>query len=230
MKNVSQLTSSEVRIFPPDVIPFRLLITPRATSALKAALEFGDAGVNLEAGEVFFQNGTLKLPDSALVVISLLTISDRKIAVQVAGPSEEVELVFSRLTEILVGAGADSVTVDPLLVARETKCVVDLDFSWSDLFSPHIKSFVEELLTASEAPGARPSLKAFTLRLILGYDTPPQLKDYGIGMNDKLFTIEPRTDVPLNQNRFFTHSPTPSEVHLKLIQRLESLMKRKGRK
>jgi hypothetical protein len=230
MKNVSQLTSSEVRIFPPDIIPFRRLVTPLATNALKSVLGFSDSGTNPEAGDLVFQHGTLQLPDSVVIVIPLLTIGDRKIVVQVAGTSEEAELVFSGLIGILEKIGTESSLSEPLVVAKETRCVVDLDFSWSDLLSPGVMSFTDALLVASEASGVRPSLKGGSLRLVLRYNTPERLEDYGAGLSDKMFTIEPRNDIPTNQNRFYTMSPTGSGAHLKLLQRLESLMKRKGRK
>lgn len=228
MRDLSEIRVAQVRLFKPDVIPLRRLLSQLGSGGIMAAFGFRDSGVN-DSGELVFQSGTLVAsPGSKSIWIGAIAFSERKIVLQVEGSSADANEVFLALSNAVdqITPGRQPIAeVEPAILVEETTCVVTLDLHWSDLLAPRFRDYLESTLRELGSGGATPFLKVPSIRFQIGYLTPPERAIAGVTIADKFLSIEPRIDVPLEERRFIVHSPTDSESHFKLIETLESLLK-----
>lgn len=228
MKDAIQLEVKQVRIFPIDSLPIVRLMTPPVAQAFKERFVWG--GVSTEEGkegaDVVFQPGLFPANDGKdSIVISSLQMNDRRIVISVRGDTRDTNRVYEGLVAFLRETAGWSVT-DPLILTEETTCVATLGFDWTSLLSPELVSFAQgPLLDMVSQEGSRPQIKGLRLSFAVTYpDAPPRLREHGVTLGDKLVTIEPRVSTALAERRFFTHSPSDSGTHRKLLDRLEQTL------
>jgi hypothetical protein len=229
VKDIAGLTVTQYRIFAADVVPMSQLITPVITEALKTRFSFKTAVLDPDSGDLVLQAGTLVLDgNETLAHILVLRFGVRRIVVQVLGTSALANLVFAGVEEA-VQVFTDARLAEPIAFVEETVCAVTLDLDWQELLAPDLRKFVSHsVLPAASSDDAEAFLKHVSLRFQIGYRRSERYRANGVSAADKLFTVEPRVDMPLGENRYFASSPVGSEEHLRLLREFEeSVGKRK---
>lgn len=218
----------QVRVFAPDVVPYRLIITPLGTNLLKQSFGFRDASWNQENGDYVFQDGTLE-HQGAIVPIIWLGFNDRRIVIQVQGDSGAAHAAYSAVSAILAELVPTFRDPVPLLFNEETSCSARLDFEWTALLNPVLVGQVTRKVKESSPKETEMAVKGVTLRFTLGAARKDELlNDYGITIFDQIVAVEPKANVPLSERVYFTYSPCDSDTHLKLVSELEASLSKKA--
>lgn len=235
MKNITNMSVIQGRIFAPDAIPYRLITTPSGTNFLKEIFGFGSAALSQENWDYVFQDGTLERKgEGGVVPITWVGFNDRRIVVQVLGDSADAHAVYLAISERLVELYPGFRNAAPLVFNEETSCVARLDFEWTALLSPVVIEQIAKLVGELSTEDVRRIIKNVNVRFTLGsVASDNSLREYGITLYDPTVIIEPRADVPLSERFYFTSSPCDSDAHLKFVSELETRLsqskKLKGR-
>lgn len=135
-----------------DVILYRLASRTNM-AALAALFEFSQAAVapdesgapvvNLQVG--LFRGEGMETP------IVRLAIEDRRILIDVEGPTQVADAAYEALRSHLRSAldRQDDAFLQPIVKAEESELIANLDFPAEALVSPHLAQFAGESLTAS---------------------------------------------------------------------------------
>lgn len=229
MKNIANMYVMQTRLFPPDVIPFRLIIAPAGAALLYEAFNFRDATVNQETSEYIFQDGTLgRVGNADAVPITWLSFRERRMIVQVFGDSRAAHAAYTVVSEKLAELAPDFQNHSPLLLSEETSCVAQLDFDWTELLNPSLVDLVTQHTKGLTTEKAEKAIRGVSVRFSVGVTVSERLRDYGITFPDQTIAIEPRAEVPLSERSYFTWSPCDSDTHLKLVSELEARLMKKG--
>jgi len=228
MPVVTNLYVTQGRIFAPDIVPYRLVITPLGTSLINQAFGFRDANWSQENLDYVFQDGTFEYQGGNLP-ITWLGFNDRRIVIQVLGDSDAAHAVYSFLCEALTQLTPGFQEARPLLLNEETSCTVRLSFDWRALLNPALVDLVSDKVKEFTTEEARRFIKGLSIRFTIGAVTADErLRDYGVSLFDQTIAVEPKANVPLSERIYFTYSPFDSDTHLKLISDLETNLSRKG--
>lgn len=229
MKNIANMYVMQTRLFPPDVIPFRLVIAPTGAALLYEAFNFRDATFNQETSDYIFQDGTLGRTGNAdAVPITWLSFRERRMVVQVLGDSEAAHAVYAAVSEKLADLTPAFQNHPPLLFSEETSCVAQLDFDWTTLLNPSLVDLVTRHAKSLTTEKIEKAIRGVSLRFSIGATISEELRDYGVTFSDQTIAIEPRADVPLSERIYFTYSPCDSDTHLRLVSELESSLAKRG--
>ena len=224
MKNIVDITVTQARLFPTDCLPFSQLRVPENAKIVQQAFKFGAVQTDPFGLQISFANGIFDYRGKSINVLSLI-FEQRKISIQIRGRSPAADSFYFAVAKLLqsIGNEANADKFEPLLKAEETACVATLDIDFSDLVAPPLWAFIQgdakrRLQTTYGNPR---SISFKNLSFEVKYEIKPELADYDVALASKPITIEPRVSTPLNQRRFFTSSPTDSETHLAILERIE---------
>jgi hypothetical protein len=228
MKSVRSMTVTQFRIFEPDLIPYRVIVTPGATSVIEKVMGFRSSGRLQEFDEMVFRDGSFQITEGGpVIVISEMHINERRIILQVEGNSKTADQAYAMLKAIVERFGERVKDAEPMFFTEETRSVVELEFDWSSLVSPELAALANEFVSVPADPLAQQYVKSMSAQIIIGTRIDKILTESGVVATDKALVIEPRIDVPLSERVYFTRSPTDSETHLALVKDLEArLIKR----
>jgi len=227
LKNTTDLTVIQIRIFPVDVVPLSVITTKSGVEKVRDALSISEVEVRpfIEAKEVFlFRKGELKR-ENGLIAIKKIEVDPRRISVEVEGTSKDGNEVY----EVFLSAVTAVANVDldglrsPLLVAEMTQCVVTLDFTFDALFSGAFVEFLNHKVEKEACSNlARASVRPLTATAEITYEIIDKaLADNKITMTPKQFSIAPRPGAPPDARKYIISSPFDSDTHLKLVDKLE---------
>jgi hypothetical protein len=225
MRDTAEIEVRQVRIFPMDSLPTGKLIRPAVAQAFKDRFGWEGAEASKE-GDILLRPGLLSVPDTdEVVAIRSLQINDRRMILAVAGESAAANRVNGAILEFFAQATGWK-PVEPVVLTQETTCLATLDFEWADLLSPAVVGFARgpmlEALSAAAEP-ARAEIRGLSFSFRISFvDPPPGFAEHGVALADKRLTVEPRTNTPLLERRFFTSSPTDSDTHFRLLTQLEN--------
>jgi len=219
VKNVTGMYVQQTRLFAPDVVPYRHVITSLGANRMRQALGFGSTNWQ-ENLEYVFQDGTIEHQGS-IVPITWASFHDRRILVQVLGNSSAAHAAYVAIRGVLCELNPDFQGAEPLILTEETSCSVQLDFDWTALLNPVFAEYVSQRVEDFSTEHVRRFLKGFTVRFLLGSEAHRALTERGITVSDQNLTIEPRADTPLSEQLFHAYSPCDSDTHLSLVSELE---------
>ncbi len=229
MKEVTDIESTQIRLFAPGYIPYRAVSTRQGIERLQDAFGFREVGLAAGGIEIVFEAGLFKTEEQRHVPISRLQISDRRIVVAVASDTPTAGLFLEAVRQVVGSDDFDGrrTQVEPVCVRNETSCAVTLDVSWEEFLSPPLGRFVSQdlrgLLSDREAAV---SVIGLNFRLSLGYSVKDErITQYGFTLAAKKLVIEPLANTPLAARRFFTSSPTDSETHLRIVEEIERVLR-----
>ncbi len=236
MRDIASLNARQVRLYEPDIIPFRFLRTKRGIDFMMNQFQFREHVV--EGAEIYFTGGTYPTgptADDPIVPINVMTVNERRIIIDVAGPSEWASLVFEAVRTKIASMDLERRldTREPLVTANETGCTVTMDFGWQELLAEPLVQFLSgPAMSAMESEQSTPRLSSMSLKFTISFTNPDtRLVDTGITLSDKTLTIEPRVNMPLEDQHFFTVSPLESDAHLALLSELEqAILARRGKR
>lgn len=224
MRDVSSINARQIRIYEPDVIPFRFLRTKIATEYLVKQFQFKET--DAEPVEIGFHAGTFALSETNFLPINFVLINERRIIVDVAGSSDAAGRFYEDLRFLLASMDPDHKLQErePLITTHETQCVSIMEFDWRELFAEGLATFIGgPALRAVEVEGeSEARLTTFSLRFGFSFSHKSlKLLDSGVTLSDKYLVIEPRGSTPLEDRRFYSVSPLPSDAHIRLLGQLE---------
>jgi hypothetical protein len=225
MKNIVDITVTQVRVYATDSLPFADLRRADNLKTVKETFRFENIQSDPLGLQLGFSNGTFEHRGKSVHILSL-TVEPRRVLIQVRGRSSMADALYSAFSDILANfAGQPKGSkFEPLLKAEETACVATLDIDFDDLVAPPLLRFIQ---TDGKAKlrtefGSPKSVTFKTLSFEVKYSpVSPQLEEHDVALSSKLMTFEPRLATPLREKRFFTSSPTDSETHLAILEALE---------
>ncbi len=230
MKEITDLTVTQIRVFPVDVVPMSMITTKSCIEKIRGDLSVSEIetrpfidGTN----SIIFRRGESRT-GKRIIVINRIAVESRRIILEVAGTSKETNQVY----DVLLSSIASVANVDleslrlPLLLAETTQCVATLDFNFEALFN---NSFIQLLNGRVEKKATTKIAKASVRPLAVAVEITYQIKDETltknkISMNPKQFVIAPRLGTPLEARRYSLSSPFDSDTHLKLFRDLEEVI------
>ncbi len=232
MKKIQDLTVSQIYLFQVGAIPLGAVVAGRGIETVRQKFAFQNPSSLPWAPELTpapalrFANGEL-LVEKTRVVVPSVAIEPRRILLTVSGTSEQADQVFRVLVQTLSELAPDHAEALSNVVykAEETACIACLDLDFGQVFGRKVRDFLTRRVadTASK-PGIRacvePSRFAATITFEL---TDEKIKEQGITLNPKEFTVEAMKGLPIKDKLFVTKSPFGSSVHLELIKQLEGL-------
>lgn len=228
MKDISNLQVAQIRLYPVDIIPFHMLITN--SEKLQKSWNFKGLahGVDPEGNitTLRFTDGQMKY-NNGFATINTLLIMSRKTVLHIFGNSELADTIYRKLIAELSEYDENKMleNTEPLIKTQETTCVVTLGFSFRDIFSERVNSFLSNELKDKTSNQYSENI-VFPAKFQVSVRYKPisdELLMHNIALVDKEFVLEPREKTPLEEQRFFTKSPTDSKTHLELIESFEKL-------
>jgi hypothetical protein len=232
MKDITDITVAQIRLYPPDKIPFQQLGAGRKADAIKEAFCFESVQSEAARGLTFVNGAFPQLG----IVINELSIDARRTLLRVLGSSSQADVIYTALWEQLRSLVPKERPFDekPLIKSQETSCVVTLEIGIDDLVAPPLVKLISEdgkrLLSTKSARVKAIDVNrvAFTVRYA---PDDPQLEERGVQIVNKTITFQARAGTVKGENRFFVSSPTDSDKHFELLEGIESVLKtRKGLK
>jgi len=227
MKDVSELKVKQIRIFPADRIPFATLRTIIGQKSLAEHFSWSEIGANPATGELIYSAGVLQSTNGNPIVVDRLQINDRRIVLQVTGETAQASVVYSSLAGLLAGFDSSGRWKDsePVVLVHETTCVVTMDFEWNSLLSAPLLGFAQSMMPVLTSEAAAADIIGIKCGIVFSYALKDQtIREHGITLSNKTFSVEPRVNTPLSERRYFTASPTDSDTHMDLLRKLEDTM------
>ncbi len=225
MKDIVDLTVAQVRVYPVDALPFVNLRAPANVKAIKETFHFANVFADPMGAQVTYNNGTFESRGKSVSILAF-AIEQRRTQIQVRGHSAMADAFNAAVWNALAGPGkrAKFPEPEPLVKVEETTCVATLDIDFDELIAPQLLRFImteakERLRTSFGTPK---SIAFKGLSFEVKYATKDSsLEEHDVVLSNKLLTIEPRAGTPMRERRFYTASPTDSETHLALLEKLE---------
>lgn len=216
MREIREMRSGAIALYPADLVSFHRVLV-KTGEKIKSKFGFHLVGLKDDGG-IEFNNGLMKVADDEIVIRST-TINVRRVALTIEGTSAQADAILARLVLLLLeGAEAPK----PLVVASESVLTAEMDFDWSDIYSPAFLGFLETVRSLSSTGDVEPRVAGATTQIRLRYLTPQRFDEHAISISPKNFSIEPHPSLPLHDRRYVISAPTRSENLVKLAEGLEA--------
>jgi hypothetical protein len=227
MKDIKDLKVTQIRIFPVGTIPYSILCVPTKLSKLKDVFHFGSQEIPFPLQDpntpnvLVFLSGEVKINERDLV-IDKLSFEGRKITVDVVGDSTDADSAFKEISKVINElTGRDDLKEENCLVkSQETKCLVNLDINFWDIFNQKIDTFIKK----DVSPNLRSpliSIEPKKLAFEIMFRQREELEKEKIALSPKPLIIEPNEATPLEKRIFHTHTPFDSDIHFQVIKAFE---------
>ena len=226
MKEISHIEVKQIRIFKADQIPYSSLVT--ATPIQDIVNSFGCGMDNQFSSGLRFIRGEYKTKKKNLT-IEELTIQPQRIYFSVNGDSQDADQFYKELGKLIsrYDYGKFFSPDKYLTKTEETSCVANLDIKHEKMFNKQFLNYVQrDIPEIVSDNNAEAFLSFFNVRFKYKYNVRnPVIREHGVTFTDKYFIMEPREGSVLGDSRYYTHSPTDSNTHLKLIEEIENKFK-----
>ena len=146
MRDVKLLSTTQIRLFQPDMIPLSKLALQQHREAIRSLFSFqnDEPLVRQEmAVGVRFNNGSY---GPKPILILEVSIEGRRIIIKVQGTSKEAKLVYKMVKGKLEKSN-DNRPIKEILCTHETSCSIALGVPFERLFSRSFLSFIDKSAT-----------------------------------------------------------------------------------
>lgn len=231
MGNITDLKVGQIRIFPVDIVPLKMIASKSFHERLKEDFSISEIEVLplLEGiNSVIYRRGEIIIRGK-ITIINKIEIDPRRIIIDIAGTSKHANQVYNKLLSSISSLTND-IDIDslrtPLLLAETTQCIATLDFNINALYNNSLVRFINKTLKkATTNVTAESSVKLVGIACEINYNIIDEaLSQNKITMNPKQFTIIPRPGLPLESKKYLISSPLDSDTHLKLIKELNAVI------
>jgi hypothetical protein len=221
MKDISNLTVTQFRIFPSGAIPLHALRVKSRLQRLSEKFGFSNVGVAVAGEEIQAEAGIFQSTEHGALILDAVHINDRRTVVKVLGSSNAANEFHDALVNALQELTAPDplVVPEPVFVTEETTCSVTLDLEVYELLAQPMRRLLEEQLV-QRVSDEKVAAELAMIRLRAEFIYRPKTSELGqhkITLAPKNFVLEPKADTPLLARRYHTESPTNSDTHLELI-------------
>lgn len=181
---------------------------------------FGDVPATLPPGLVF-NLGIYTRPSGQVVPIRLLHIEPRRIVIDIAGPSSDIDEIFTRLWESIenvVAVEGGSAIKEPYRVSNYSEVVLRLRIRATSLVPSPLLQVAQTAWRGATGADQFALVPAVTLipqdprEDFLGVPTEP---------GNRVIQIAPRQGYPLEEQMYFSVAPLDSDRHLAYLSQLE---------
>lgn len=224
------LTSRRAYDYAPDDIRLTVLSTPAVQQVIQQLFNFQVVQIGTPPGlfgpvplttppGLVFATGVHTLPDNTFIPIRSVHIEPRRIIVDVAGPSSDIDPVFARLTDVLSAWRALDGTPmigDPVSTHDYSEASVHFPFPPDVILPVPLRDVVSRSLGTGADTALVPLLEIRTAPLNAEYG--------GAAIGPQAFHLELRAGATPAQRLYFSGAPLPSDGHLQLIAQLADLL------
>ena len=238
MKNIRELRTTQIRIFPTDEIHFQSLQRQTAINKIKEKYKLKNIITptipeipSIEIQKILiFTNGEFVYKNKTYLV-DRLVIENRRIIITMASHSEIADEFYTDLRNLLIELDLRDAksNYNALVKSEETTCVAKLDFYLYQLFERNfINNFQQTLLNKIESHGCKIEIVPNVVRFKINYLNEPELyRKNKITFADKEFILEVRERTSYEDRIYFTSSPTDTKTHLELLSEINNLIAKK---
>ncbi|MBC2734847.1 MAG: hypothetical protein HF981_10875 [Desulfobacteraceae bacterium] len=230
MKDIRELTSIQVRIFPADYIPYSYLLRKEFVDYIVNKYNFTSNEMPFEnlPGDapkiIVFRSGEYKI-EKKKIIIKQLTFENRRIVTESLSTSKEANKLFSLIARDIKKFQIEGQfrLSDVDYFGEETSCVVSLNVDCMSIFSPKMGAFLnDDLLNKLKHEAFEIYPKS--VRFEISFKPEEKLMKKRITLSPKRLILEPRTEHSLDQKVFFTKSPSDTDTHLNMLHLFEKRM------
>ncbi|MBZ5503791.1 MAG: hypothetical protein LAN59_16410, partial [Acidobacteriia bacterium] len=142
MRDLVDLTVTQIRIFPADTIPLSDLRLSQCIKVVKEAFQFSTVQPDFLGVQLGFTNGAFENAGKTFNILSLI-IDPRRIQIQARAGSPIIDAFYSSLMKVLESTKQVTMGgIRPLVKAEETTCVATLDIEFEELLAPSLAAFL----------------------------------------------------------------------------------------
>ncbi|MGA1795958.1 MAG: hypothetical protein ACMUIL_08865 [bacterium] len=234
MKDILQLVTTRIIIFPNDYIPYSHLMRPDFINHIVKKYKFKKQEMPTDLYSpsapqlIVFHGGEFNFEDK-MIIVHTLQFEDRKIILECEATTQVLEQVRDKIKEDIIKFDPkQSFNFDDAVYQTdETFCVVILDVDFMDVYSKKFIDFINKNFA--------PRLKHDFLEIIpknmrFTVEFKPDLnllQNESITLSPKELVIEPRTKTGIKKKTFQTKSSFDSDTHLKMLEEFEKTFKEK---
>lgn len=162
--------------------------------------------------------------------IKRVDMEERKIVINVEGPSEIAIKIYDELRELLRGlvvGDLDADFMEPVVKTYETEMVVELEFNAKQLLNQKYMEFIDKNFreAANTETGIATVALHSTVFKIFYKLAEEKLREYRIALSNKEFMFGPREGTALKEQIFVAKAPLASHTIISLLEDLELLFK-----
>jgi hypothetical protein len=227
MKDVSVISSRRSYEFAQDDIRLTLLCSQPVVAFIKQSFKFelgnvaspmetfGPIAPTIPSGLVF-NYGISFEPEESGTAIRLLHFEQRRIVIDVVGPSSAIEPTFSRLRTILEDLRTPErhpAIVEPVSVRDHSEIRATLDFDPEQLVPSTVMSAAADILDAS----VHRIVPVLTLRV----SDSDEYAGGGVPITQTC-TLDIRAGTSVTDRIYYCSAPVDSDRHLRFLSKVES--------
>lgn len=235
MKDMSIFSSRRAYEFAQDDIRLTLLSSQPVVAFLKQAFQFELAGIatpmetfgpvpqTIPPGLVF-NYGIAPEPEGSGTAIRLMHIEQRRIVIDLAGPSSAIEGSYTHLQRLLAELRSPEgypAIGKPILIRDHTEIRATLDVDTSLLAPSQVLRVAEA--TFAMNPLSRPIVPVLTLRM------PTENEYAGGGVpQSETYTLDIRAGTAVSNRIYYSSAPLDSDRHLAFLADIEATLQAKA--
>ena len=235
LEQVKILTSRRAYEFHPDDLRLSTLCTKPVQEQIQQLFHFqttlmgspmatfGDVPATFPPG-IVFDMGVWIFQDKQLVPIRFLHFEQRRIVIDVAGPSSAITAIFEHLRQFLSqlqAADGSPVIGEPERVLEYTEISAQFLFPLDKVFSPSMRKFFAK--SVSEKASEKEEIP---IPILVIQPLPPEQEYAGVvNVNHpRSFTLALRAGSHPEEHVYFSAAPLDSEAHLSYLNELDTAL------
>jgi hypothetical protein len=182
---------------------------------------FGEVPATYPPGMVF-DMGTLVSPNEQLIPIRFLHFEQRRIVIDVAGPSSAITTIFERLQQFL--SGLQAADGSPVIGTSQrtldySEITAQFPFSLESLLALPLRKFFSKAVNASAENNRLVLLPTFAAQ---SYSDNQEIAAAATPGDPYAFTFVSRPGTKPEEHIYLSAAPLDSETHLSSLNELES--------
>ncbi len=184
---------------------------------------FGEVPSTYPPGMVF-DMGVWLTPEEQLIPIRFLHFEQRRIVIEVAGPSSIIPAIFDRLQQFLSelrAADGSPVIGKPERILDYSEVTAHFSFSLEALIAPSLRNLFAKVANKDGKDTGLWLLPMFVVQTVPGNEQVAALAGPG---DPRAFTFALRTGTSPEEHIYLSNAPLDSETHLSYLNELEGCL------
>jgi hypothetical protein len=209
------------RLLPPESLPWSQLILPTVIERLRQRYKFEEIDRPEDEGSdepPIVANGGEFVMDGIPYGIQQLALEANVVQTHSSGDRRVAELLFNDLKQFILEIDPARVICDEYLKTFQTIAMAKLSVPFDAVFSKKFLSFRDKVVAKTLSTS---SAKAHITQGHLSFKISYISEEAEFIYIPKPLTIEPRSGSKLSDQIYYTHSPTDSDTHRKLLEDFE---------
>ncbi len=186
---------------------------------------FGMVAQTIPPG-LIFDYGAAPVGEGQAVAVRFLHIEQRRIVIDVAGPSSAIDPTYQRLRQLLEGITTlDNVPAigEPTQMKDFSEMTVKAPFEIDALVPPTLRGILTDGLGVSNDSGLR-----LVPSLLVQLQSPDEEFAGALSRSHQTLQLELRAGSPPRDRLLFSAAPLPSERHVSLLEKIISALSKQA--